>query len=68
MKVKSIRIVLLIILSVALFIVDVHAEDQGKLPEAIGREFESVLSELPEALKEKLPTVFGRTIVGRWGG
>ena len=56
MKVKSIRIVLLIILSAALFIVDVHAEDQGKLPEAIGREFESILSGLPEALKEKLPS------------
>ena len=56
MKVKSIRIILLIILSVALFIVDVHAEEQEKLPDAIGREFESVLSGLPAALKEKLPS------------
>ena len=56
MKVKSIRIVLLIILSVALFIVDIHAEEQEKLPDAIGREFESALSGLPAALKEKLPS------------
>ena len=56
MKVKSIRIILLIILSVALFIVDIHAEEQEKLPEAIGREFESALLGLPAALKEKLPS------------